>query len=216
MSSELPSVRFDRRLVGVCVGSHQADARGKVSSAGREADGASDLLRRKEESLRRKEAELLRLEEELNQEKDTLREKTNQMCELIESLKHARAEMLEAHEEDIVSLSLSISEKVLDQEIQNGAYKVGEVLRSALHGLRDKGEILVKVNPQDYELAKAAVEEIRRSSGFSRVTMAADETVPLASCCIESESGKVFSSIAQRLAKIEANLLQKDGGGDGV
>jgi len=217
MSSEQLTIRFSRPVRAVSMEPPRESARdGRSAEQESEADGLmKDYLRRKEGSLKRKEAELLRLEEELNEQKAAFAERIRRMSELMESLARARADMLEAHEEDIVSLSLSISEKVLEQEIESGTYKVREVLRSALKAMRGRGEIVVKVNPQDYELAEAAAAEVEAGSGFSSIEVVPDKTVPLASCSVESESGRLFSSVAQKLAKIEADLLKKNGALDG-
>ena len=65
-------------------------------------------------------------------------------------------------------------------------------------------------------MTRAALEKMQQTSGNSRFSAVGDETIPLASCCIETDSGKVFSEIPGRLKRIEQSLLKRNGETDGV
>ncbi|MCK4375919.1 MAG: hypothetical protein KAX19_11335, partial [Candidatus Brocadiae bacterium] len=168
------------------------------------------------QELALKEEALAQRESELAEQERTLQRKLEELAALISSVKEEKAEMLAANDEEIVSFSLSITEKVLQYEIENGRYKIDEVVKSTLRAVRDRGSLVVRVNPHDYEMTKAAVETLERTYGTTRITTVPDESIPLASCCIEMDSGKVFSEIPGRLKRIESSLLKKNGDAGGV
>ncbi len=210
MSSDPARLRLNRALRGVRGGS-AARARSEGASAQQIERIARQRreLDEREEALARREADLARKERQIERRLDEL-------ASLIGSVKQEREELLEASEEQIVSFSLSITEKVLQCEIENGRYRIGEVVRSTLQAVRSKGALVLRVNPRDHELAQAAVQRLGKTFGTTRITTVPDESIPLASCCIETDSGKVFSEIPGRLERIRNSLMKRSGEGDGV
>jgi flagellar biosynthesis/type III secretory pathway protein FliH len=175
----------------------------------RRIEAAQQDLADREEALARREAELA-------EQAAVLDARLEELAGLISSVQEGKTEMLEANEEEIVSFSLSITEKVLQYEIENGRYRIGEVVKSTLRAVRDRGALVVRVNPRDHELTKAAVERLAQTYGTTRIRTVPDESIPLASCCIETDSGKIFSEIPGRLERIERSLLRKNGNPDGI
>lgn len=219
MSSRPSRVRFSRplRAVSSATASERQARPERVASVEEMqlAERRRDLDRQVLE-LARGQEELARREAELAETEAQLSERLERLAALISSVHKEKLEMLEANEEEIVSFSLSITQKVLQYEIENGRYKIGEVVRSALRAVRDRGPISVRVNPRDLDMARAAVEKLAKSFGTTRINTIPDESIPLASCCIETDSGKVFSEIPGRLKAIERSLLRKNGDSDGV
>ncbi len=221
MSSEGSRIRLNRRLAAVRAAGkgrrperEEADAEQTVAKVRLEEAQRRVAQERKE--LRRKEAELDRLREELESRRRALDEKIERLGQLIDSVQKERIDTLASNEEEIVSFTLSITEKVLQYEVDNGRYKIGEVVKGALEAVREKSGLVVHVNPGDFELAGEAVERLRQVSGVNNIETVADESVPPAACCIETKSGKVFSEIPNRLKRIESSLLKKNGDGNGV
>ncbi len=175
-----------------------------------------EQLEERAAELERREREMARRAEELDRRERQIGERIEELARLIGSVKEEKVEMLEANEEEIVSFSLRITEKVLQHEIEQGRYKIAEVVKSALRAVRDKGAVVVRVNPRDYEMTTKAAERLAQTYGRTNITMVPDESIPAASCCIETDSGKIFSEIPGRLAKIEKSLLKKNGEANGV
>jgi len=213
MSNDDPVLSFNRPLRAV------RDRERSVDSAHepRHVRTVEQLqMAEKKEQLEKRAAQLARLEEQLDRRERKIDEKIEELAELIDSVKEEKVEMLEANEEEIVSFSLSITEKVLQHEIEHGRYKITEVVKSALRAVRDKGAVVVRVNPRDYEMTCKAAERLAQSYGRTNITTVPDESISRASCCIETDSGKIFSEIPGRLAKIEKSLLRKNGESNGV
>ncbi len=213
MSSDQQPLRFNRplRSVRTATNAPRLDSaeRLKFAEERRRMEQRERELDRREEALEARESELERQQRELD-------ERLQKLGGLIGSVQQERAEILEASEEEIVSFSLSITEKVLQHEIENGRYKIGQVVRSALRAVREKGSLVIRVNPADLETTQKAVQQLGQAYGRTRITTVPDDSIPLASCCIETDSGKIFSEIPGRLEKIEKSLLKENGKANGI
>ncbi|MHC4787684.1 MAG: FliH/SctL family protein [Planctomycetota bacterium] len=214
MSSEQPRLRFDRPLGRVTHTAPRRQGRARtveelqLAERQRRTDAA-------QQELAAREMALSQAEKELTQKEELLDAKLEELAALISSVKEEKVEMLEANEEEIVSFSLSITEKVLQYEIESGRYRIGEVVKSTLQAVREKGALVVRVNPRDYEMTRAAVDSLEQTYGTTRIRTVPDESIPLASCCIETDSGKIFAEIPGRLERIERILL-KNGEANGI
>ncbi len=212
--SNKPVLRFNRRLRHVQGADDSADAPPsahelQLESRRRELAEQRRELHKRADALAQREARVAEMEEELQ-------DRLEELGGLLNSLHEEKAQMLESNEEEIVAFSLSITEKVLQHEIENGHYKMTEVVKSALRAVRDRGAIIVRVNPRDYEMTKSAVENLAGTYGRTRIKTVPDESIALASCCIETDSGKIFSEIPGRLEKIERSLLKSNGNSNGI
>ncbi len=210
MSSERPTIRLTRPLSAV-----RADAAAAPRQAAAEREQVEDLRRQLAEEQQRAdraEAALARL---VGRER-TVDEQMAHLADLLAAVERERSELLQANEQEIVSFSLSITEKVLQYEIENGRYKIGEVVAATLRAVRDRGSVVVRVNPKDLELTQQALQQTGEAAEGGRISAVADETVPPASCCIETDSGKVFSEIPERLKRIEQSLLKRNGRAHGL
>jgi flagellar biosynthesis/type III secretory pathway protein FliH len=225
MSSSELTVKLGRRLRRVhwqteAEGQPTTDLPGMPPSVdGVERERLTEMCARVQQSskeLADREARLEEREADLAAREKDVQEKMDELARLITSVKEEKAQMLEANEEEIISFSLSITQKVLQYEIENGRYKIEEVVKSALRAVRDRGSIVVRVNPVDLELTRSAVNRLGRHFGTQRITCVGDESISPASCCIETESGKIFSEIPGRLERIEKSLLKKNGSSDGI
>jgi flagellar biosynthesis/type III secretory pathway protein FliH len=218
MSSEVP-VRFEHPLRSVRSAGAPAAGHAAEETGSAEALQLAERRRRleaAEQALARRDQELIRREADLAEQQRAVEARLGELAALIGGIQDKKAEMLEASEEEIVSLSLSITEKVLQHEVESGRYRIDEVVKAALRVVRDRGSLVVRVNPHDHELARAAVEKLERTYGTTRIATVPDESIPLASCCIETDSGKIFSEIPGRLERIKHSLLKKNGESDGV
>jgi flagellar biosynthesis/type III secretory pathway protein FliH len=213
MSNDRPAIRLTRALRAVRASVLPAQA---LRQPYAETGQLEDLRRRlatEQECSSQARGELARQEARLAERLQALDEQSARLAALIASVERQRQELLESNEEEIVSFSLSITEKVLQCEIENGRYRIGEIVAAALRAVRDKGVVAVRVNPRDLEAARLALGAMSGAPEAGRFSAVADESVSPASCCIETDSGKVFSEIPERLKRIEQNLMgrPKDG-----
>ncbi len=163
----------------------------------------------KKEELAKREIHLGLRSQEVAQMQRGVEERLDRLNRLIAGIERMKTEELHNDEHAIVALSLRIAEKVLEHEIENGRYRIGEAVKSALQAVRDKGAVTVIVNPNDVESVKAALEKYPVEGLAGRVTIKPDPSVSPASCWIESDSGKICSEVSARLQLIEQSLLKK-------
>jgi len=197
----------------------QAELQGRTEHLARkEAD-----LAREESELARQKAEFARREREFAQREAALAEKSKQLDDqlarlgnLYLSAEREKTQMLEATEDSIVAFGLSITKKVLQYEVENGRYKIGEIVKGALEAVRSRGQVVVRVNPHDFDVAAAAVEKLSQTPEGRRISCMPDDSIPPAACCIETDSGRIFSDVSERLERIEENLLKKKAETNGV
>jgi len=219
MSSEPRTIRFKRCLSDV-IPSFRNSAPGPQDEEPDEAqlrnEAALEEIRQREEEMTRREAELQQGREALAGSQAALDQHMEQFAALLEGLHRERTQMLEENEEAIVALSLSVTRTVLQHEIENGSYKIGEIVRGAIDTVRNEGSINVKVNPQDFELAQAALEKIKGEGEDRQITMEADEAVAPAACLLETDSGRMLSDVAARLERVENTLMKRNGNPNGV
>jgi len=215
MSNDRHVLTLRRRLADVRIRPEQGGETRPSPTPGPSDSQAAELQQR-EAALAEREQQLAAQEAALAQERQALGAKSTRLADLIGSVSREKAAMLAENEGEIVSLTLSITEKVLQYEIENGRYKIGEIVKSALQAVRDRGEVVIRVNPDDHAFASEAVAALGPNSGKGHLSVIADDSVPLASCCIDTDSGRVFSEIPRRLKMIEESLLRKNGDSDGL
>ena len=163
----------------------------------------------REAELKARENELARREQQIARQESQIQEHCEELKELIGSLHREKVKMLEDNEETIVSFCLSITRKVIQHEIENGRYKMDRVIKGALDAVGNQGKTVVKVNPADHDIARQCLEEAGPGTSSDRVSVVADPQVLPAACCIETESGKIYSDVEGRLDRIEEGLLKK-------
>ena len=219
MSSEPRTIRFKRSLSDV-IPSFRSSMPGQEDEVLDEAqlrnEAVLEEIRRREEELTQREAELQQGREAVTQSRAAVDQQMEQFAALLEGLHRERIQMLEENEEAIVALSLSVTRKVLQHEIENGSYKIGEIVRGAIDTVRNEGTINVKVNPQDYELAQAAVEKVKGEGEERQIALEADESVAPAACLLETDSGRILSDVAARLQRVENTLMKGNSESNGV
>jgi len=125
---------------------------------------------------------------------------------LLRGLERAQRDLLRGNEREIIALSLTVAEKVVQHEIAEGRYRIGAIVRAAREAVRARGAVTVKVNPADLDAARAALEK-DPADGEHTPTVVADPAVPPAGCAVETSAGRVFTEAASRLDLIRKSLL---------
>ncbi len=206
MTDDQHTIRFSEPLAAVYL--EQADASlDRSDERQRRQECREEALERRQAELDAREAELSQKSRELEERERRLEENCRRVGELLESVRTARADILEDNEETIVAFTLSVARKVLQHEVENGHYKIGEIVQSALESVKTESSAVVRVNPQDEDLARRAVREDNGEG--ARLSVVPDPEVGRAACCIETDSGKIVSDIGARLERVEDNLLKR-------
>ena len=119
------------------------------------------------------------------------------------------AEFWNALEDQVLKLSVEIASKIVRREVQENDDFVIRTVKAGLQQLRDRREIKVRVNPDDYETARADKPELMEAFDDVRVLdFVADRRVDKGGCVIESAEGNLDARISTQLQAAEAALLE--------
>jgi flagellar assembly protein FliH len=126
-------------------------------------------------------------------------EALNQAVEAMQHEQIARAERLEAH---AVDLGLFLAEKVLGGAIAVEPALVLEAVRGALRGIVERERVTVLVHPDDLELVRDAMDDIRASlGGIEHCEVQAERRVSRGGAVVRTPEGDVDARVETKLLR---------------
>ena len=120
-----------------------------------------------------------------------------------------RNEIIEESEGQIVNLVLQIAKKVVKVISENQRNVVVNNVVQALRKLKEKSDVIIRVNIADLEMVTNHVQDI--IDGVERehhITVAEDSTVDPGGTIIETDFGEIDARIASQLQEIEDRILE--------
>jgi len=139
-------------------------------------------------------------------EVDRLIERTQTV---LERAQDKRGEILSDTEKEIVSLVLLISRKVIKVISENQRDIIISNVIEALRKVRAKGNVIIRVNLVDLQLATEHKQDfIRLMEGAKSVQVVEDSSVDQGGCIIETDFGEIDARIASQLAELENKILE--------
>ena len=162
-----------------------------------------ELNRRYEKGYKDAQAELTdRLESEYSIKLAEKYEELNQVKGLLDKI---LPEYQEAFEKAVINLSVAISEKIVKREILRDSI-ITEVLSDALKKVVGANRVIVKLNPDDFDLVEAAKDSDFSIESFDKIKFEKDNRIEHGGCNIETEIGNVDARIASQFAEIKKQL----------
>ena len=120
-----------------------------------------------------------------------------------------RNEIIEESESQIVKLVLQIAKKVVKVISENQRNVVINNVTQALRKLKDKADVIIRVNIADLDMVTNHIQDIiERVEREHRITVAEDSTVDPGGAIIETDFGEVDARIASQLQEIEDRILE--------
>ncbi|MEG6585879.1 FliH/SctL family protein [Dendrosporobacter sp. 1207_IL3150] len=133
-------------------------------------------------------------------------EKSEQIMSMTDQ--EMRDSVLDA-ERHILEIALAVARKILVREIDENPMVVLPIVKNALEKVRDQDQIVIKVNPEDYDLLLQARRDLQVIVGREHsLTIANDQTIEIGSCIIESSNGTVDARISTQF-EVLAKTLQE-------
>ena len=105
------------------------------------------------------------------------------------------------HREQIAKLSVEIARKILIQKVENGDYEIESIIKEALKNAPNSRDVIVHLNPDDFELCRKAQED-EPGSVLTGVKLIPDPNIGRAECLLESPKGIIKSLIDDNLERI--------------
>jgi len=128
---------------------------------------------------------------------------------VLERAQDKRAEILSDTEREIVDLVLLISRKIVKVISENQREVVISNVEQALRKVKDRGNIIIRVNLADLKLATDNTANfIKALEGAKSIQVAEDSSVDPGGCVIETDFGEIDARISSQLAELEAKILQ--------
>ena len=127
---------------------------------------------------------------------------------ILERANDKRAEILSQTEQEIVDLVLLISRKVIKVISENQKNIIIPNVIQALRKVKDRGNIIIRVNLADLKLTTEHTKEfIHIVEGAKSIQVAEDSTIDQGGCIIETDFGEIDARISSQLAELESRIL---------
>jgi len=128
---------------------------------------------------------------------------------VLERAQSKRAEILDETEQEIVSLVLLISRKVIKVISENQRNVIISNVVQALRKVKGRGNIIIRVNISDLKLATEHIKDfINLVEGSKSIQIVEDSSVDEGGCIIETDFGEIDARIASQLAELETKILE--------
>ena len=177
-------------------------------------DEAARILEEAEEfacEIRREaleEAELLRAEAF----RDGTDKAVTEFEQNILEVREIRERVWRETEQDLLRLSIRLTEKILGREIKSDKKAVVDIVVAALQNARQQEKLTVRVNPTDLPIVEKEVENLARTGRVRFMDFIADPRVSEGGCLIESEVGTIDARLETQLRVLERALLSQSEG----
>jgi flagellar assembly protein FliH len=126
-------------------------------------------------------------------------EALNQAAEAVRADQFARADRLEAH---AVDLALFLAERILGGAIAVQPELVVESVRGALRGIVERERVTVLVHPDDLELVRDAMDDVRAAlGGIEHCEVQAERRVSRGGAVVRTPEGDVDARVETKLQR---------------
>ena len=119
-----------------------------------------------------------------------------------QQLEAQQAEAAAELERRAVDLGLALAAKVLAGALEAEPERVVDAVRGALRGIVERERIIVLVNPEDLELVRDAMDEVRASlGGIEHCEVQAERRVGRGGCIVRTPVGDVDGRVETKLER---------------
>jgi flagellar assembly protein FliH len=120
-----------------------------------------------------------------------------------------RARLLQESEEDLLKLSVLIARTVMLRELSCDPGFLATVVRGAVDLASDGGEVVVRLNPEDYAQVAQRPEFAALSGDKRNITLRGDPAVAPAGCLVETVRGNIDAGLDAQLDEIYRRLCEE-------
>lgn len=136
--------------------------------------------------------------------KDEVSASLKRLGEIIVSLDQFRENKLTELLPNIIELSLEIAKKIVHKEIDLDRNLIVSVARDAIKKVGEKEEnVVIKVNPLDYEVMISYIDLLKEQSGLKNVSVELSASISPGGCYIETPIGEVDARLEDQMKEVE-------------
>ena len=148
-------------------------------------------------------------DEGINKGTDEVKRLIERIQIILDTAIQKRNEIFVETEQQIVGLVLLIAKKVIKVISENQKNVVINNVIQALRKLKSRGEVAIRVNLADLELASQHKRDfIEMVEGIKSIKILEDSTVDRGGCIIDTDFGSIDARISSQLHEIEDKILE--------
>ncbi|MDD2422186.1 MAG: FliH/SctL family protein [Heliobacteriaceae bacterium] len=126
-----------------------------------------------------------------------------------EAARQAKLAYINGQEKELVELAVLIAEKILQFEIANKPDVVVKIALNALNKVRNMGEVVIKVNSQDFGLVQAVKPELMSMiKGLHTLAIEKDDSISPGGCIVDTGHGYVDARIDAQLVEVRRVIAE--------
>jgi flagellar assembly protein FliH len=128
----------------------------------------------------------------------------------VEDTAALRGQVLRETEEDILKLVITVSRKVIHQEIATDRLILAKIVAAAVNSASERDEVVVRLNPEDYRQVSAHRQIYLNGCGDDRqLELKSDDTVSPGGCIVETATGEIDARTETQLDEVFRRLLDE-------
>ncbi|MDW7651569.1 MAG: FliH/SctL family protein [Bacillota bacterium] len=126
---------------------------------------------------------------------------------LLQEARQLRDGMLERVEPQVVELAVCIAEKLVGLQLGQEPETVVAIVRDALRQVREAGEILIRIHPEDLPLCREKLPDLQAElRENSSLNLFADSTLKRGGCRVETSGAVIECLLDERFARLREVL----------
>lgn len=127
-----------------------------------------------------------------------------------EAIHNLRDKVLRESEDEILKLVMLVARKIIIREVTEDRSILAEVVQNALAGLSAREELVVRINPDDFQLATSGRDELLHKELINdRLSLKPDPSISTGFCMVDTEMGTIDASLEGQLEQLYRTLLEQ-------
>lgn len=136
---------------------------------------------------------------------ERLLRKYGELNNIIADLNDKSIQLDNEFEELVISVAFMLAETIIKRQIEKESI-IKDVLDESLRKVIGANEIIVRLNPIDYESIISEGKSFQMKDSFSQIKFEKDERIEQGGCFIESEIGNADGRISSQLNELKRKL----------
>ena len=129
-----------------------------------------------------------------------------------DSLGTLREKVLRESEGDLLKLSRLVAKKIILQEVRQDPGILARIVAATVSCCAENDRITIRLSPADYEAVRSNRIKFEGVPGDAdRVMLAADESISLGGCLVETPTGTVDARIEAQLDEVYSRCMEERG-----
>lgn len=136
---------------------------------------------------------------------EKLKSKYEQLDVLISQLYEQNRMLNENFNKAVLETAFAIAEKIVQREIEKES-TITNLIQSCLKKVLTANQIIIKLNPFDFETVTNDLKDINKSIDVSKIRFEKDEMIDKGGCLVETEIGNADARISSQLNELKRKL----------